>query len=53
MLATAEHPDTQPKLIPGLVYPPEWHRDEEAMERAYLDARVRWYLRAGLVPAHG
>lgn len=45
MLALADPPDTQPDLIPGLVYSPEWHREQEAAERAYLDARIRWYRR--------
>jgi hypothetical protein len=45
MLALADPPDTQPDLTPGLVYSPEWHREQEAAERAYLDARIRWYRR--------
>jgi hypothetical protein len=43
MVATATRPDTQPDTIPGLAYPPEWHRQQELEERAWLDdyARLR------------
>ena len=43
MLATHAVPDTQPDTIPGLIYPPEWHRQQETEERAWLDdyARLR------------
>jgi hypothetical protein len=45
MLALAERPATQPDMIPGLKYPPDWHRLGELQERAYLDARVLWCLK--------
>lgn len=47
MLALADPPEAQPDtgLIPGLKYPPEWHRMQEQAERAYLDARIRWHLK--------
>lgn len=41
MAATAVCPDTPPDLIPGLLYPPEWHRQQEADERAWLDTFIR------------
>lgn len=41
MLATADLPDTQPETIPGLVYSPEWHREQEQEERAWLDDYTR------------
>lgn len=45
MLALADKPSTQPGLIPGLKYSPEWHRMQEQAERACLDGRIRWCLR--------
>ncbi|WP_176742631.1 hypothetical protein [Streptomyces sp. LUP47B] len=49
MLALADPPppQTEPEtaLIPGLAYSPEWHREQEDMERVWLDAYVRWSLR--------
>lgn len=51
MLALADPPPvTEPDLIPGLKYPPAWHRLEESRERAFLDAHTRWHLRYGLLP---
>lgn len=44
MLAVADPPTVETGLIPGLKYPAAWHRAEEAKERAYLDARIRWLL---------
>lgn len=34
-------PDTTPDLIPGLIYPPEWHRQQEDEEQAWLDDYIR------------
>jgi hypothetical protein len=45
MLTVAAPPAPPPDLIPGLTRSPEWHREQEAAERAHLDARVRWRLR--------
>lgn len=53
MLALADPPDTQPDLIPGLTYSPEWHREQEADERAWLDDYAHFrnrLLRLRLVP---
>lgn len=53
MLALADPPATQPDTIPGLTYPPEWHREEEDKERAWLDAYARWCQRFRLFPTCG
>jgi hypothetical protein len=57
MLALAEPPPphTEPEaaLIPGLTYSPEWHREQEDLERAWLDAYTRRALRYGTRPLHG
>lgn len=53
MLALADPPDTQPGLIPGLKYPPEWHRLMEEMERAALDAHILRHLHRRLLPKRG
>jgi hypothetical protein len=50
MLTLVDYPDTQPDTIPGLTYPPDWHREEEAREQAWLDAYARWALRLGALP---
>lgn len=50
MLALADPPAVQPHLIPGLKYPPEWHRAQEAREQAWLNAYARWCLRLRLIP---
>jgi hypothetical protein len=47
MLTLADFPDTQPDTIPGLAYSIEWHREQEAMERAWLDDYARWGLDLG------
>lgn len=41
MAHTTTCPDTQTDLIPGLAYPPEWHREQEATEQAWLDDYIR------------
>lgn len=60
MLALAEPPPpqtepTEPEtgLIPGLTYSPEWHREQEDLERAWLNAYTRWTLKYGTRPLHG
>lgn len=53
MLALADPPATQPGLIPGLKYPPEWHRRMEERERTYLDAHIRRHLRLRSLPTRG
>lgn len=53
MLALADPPATEPQPIPGLKYPPEWHREEEDREQAWLNAHIRWSLRRGLLPVNG
>lgn len=50
MLALADLPHTQPDHIPGLTYPPEWHREQEDLERAWLDGYARWCQRFRLLP---
>jgi hypothetical protein len=50
MLTLADYPDIQSGTIPGLTYPPDWHREEEAKEQAWLDAYARWALRLGALP---
>ena len=50
MLALAEppppHTGPQTSLIPGLKQSPQWHREQEDLERAWLD---QW-MRAGRTP---
>lgn len=41
MVLTDARPATPPDLIPGLVYPAEWHREQEDIERAWLDEHIR------------
>lgn len=41
MALTTTSPDTQTDTIPGLVYSPEWHRQQEDEERAWLDDHAR------------
>ena len=57
MLALAEPPppQTEPEtgLIPGLKRSPEWHREQEDLERAWLNAYTRWTLKYGTRPLHG
>lgn len=53
MLALADRPTIQPDLIPGLKYPPEWHREQEADERARLDAYARWCRTFRVLPMCG
>lgn len=53
MLALADPPAAEPGLIPGLKHPPEWHREQEDRERAWLDAYMRWTLKYGTRPLHG
>lgn len=50
MLALAEPPTTQSDLIPGLKRSPEWHREEEAREQAWLNAYARWAVKYGDIP---
>lgn len=45
MLALADPPQAQPKSVLGLKCSPEWHREQERLERAYLDAHIRWHLK--------
>jgi hypothetical protein len=52
MLTLADYPDTEPASIPGLTYPTDWHREEEARERAWLDAYTRWALRLDALPVN-
>ena len=47
MLTLADFPDTQPDTIPGLVYSPQWHREQEMQERAWLDDYAQWGLNIG------
>jgi hypothetical protein len=51
MLAVADPPE--PRLIPGLKYPPGWHRAQEAKEQAWLDAYMRWVRKFGTLPQPG
>lgn len=55
MLALADPPPRQtepaPGLIPGLKQSPEWHREQGGLERAWLDAYMRWCLRFRPTPA--
>jgi len=53
MLALADPPHTQLGHIPGLKYPPEWHREQEAKEQAWLNAWARWGRKLGTVPVNG
>ena len=58
MLALAEPPppQTEPQpgcLISGLKHSPEWHREQEDLERAWLDAYTRWTLRHATRPLRG
>ena len=57
MLALAEPPPQQsepaPGLIPGLKQSPQWHREQEDLERAWLNAHMRWTLKYGTRPLHG
>jgi hypothetical protein len=57
MLALAEppppHTEPAPGLIPGLKQTPEWHREQEDLERAWLNAHMRWTLKYGTRPLHG
>lgn len=57
MLALADPPPqqsaTEAGLIPGLKYPPEWHREQEDLERAWLDTYTRRTLKYGTRPLHG
>ena len=41
MLTLADYPDIEPATIPGLTYPTDWHRAEEAKEQAWLDQWAR------------
>ncbi|MEU5322913.1 hypothetical protein AB0G67_40115 [Streptomyces sp. NPDC021056] len=50
MLALADPPQPTTGMIPGLKYPPEWHREEEAREQAWLNARIRKHMRHRLTP---
>jgi hypothetical protein len=52
MLALAEPPHTQPDHTPGLKHSPEWHREQEDKERAWLDAYNRWCNKFRALPAH-
>ena len=61
MLALAEppppHTEPQPEpefgLIAGLKQTPEWHREQEDLERAWLNAYTRWTLKYGTRPLRG
>lgn len=48
MAHTAPCPDTQHDHLPGLAYSPEWHREQDAEERAWLDdyARAQTFVTA-------
>lgn len=40
MAHTAPCPDTQHDHLPGLAYSPEWHRQQDAEEQAWLNAFI-------------
>jgi len=50
MLALADPPPPTADLIPGLKYSPEWHREQEEREQAWLNAYARWVLKFGSLP---
>lgn len=50
MLALADPPQPDTGMIPGLKYPPEWHREQEDAEQAWLDAYIRWAERFRALP---
>lgn len=56
MLALADppppHTPPEPDLIPGLTYSPRWHREQETLEQAWLDAYIRCCLKCGVLPVH-
>lgn len=56
MLALADppppHTPPEPDLIPGLTYSPQWHREQETLEQAWLDAYIRCCLKCGSLPVH-
>jgi hypothetical protein len=53
MLTLADYPDIQSGTIPGLTYPPDWHREEEAREQAWLNAYARRALQLTALPVQG
>lgn len=57
MLALADPPPPQAEPeadhIPGLKRSPEWHREQEDLERAWLDAYTRWTLTYATRPVCG
>lgn len=58
MLALADPPppEAQPEpngLIPGLKYPPAWHRQQEDQEQAWLNEYARWCARFRPFPQDG